>query len=60
MAKTKRTSQFARYIAPVIEAIRELGGSGRPDEVRVVVAAIWAFRMRSSLNRSQVESACAT
>src|SRR6476619_5564384 len=37
--KTKRTSsQFARYVGPVIEAIRELGGSGRPDEVRAVIA----------------------
>jgi restriction system protein len=38
-AKTKKTSsQFARYIGPVIQAIRELGGSGRPDEVRAVIA----------------------
>jgi restriction system protein len=37
--KSKRTSsQFARYVGPVIEAIRELGGSGRPDEVRAVIA----------------------
>ena len=33
--KTKKvTSQFARYLGPVMAAIRELGGSGRPDEVR--------------------------
>ncbi|NOT45579.1 MAG: restriction endonuclease [Acidobacteria bacterium] len=39
MARTKNpTSQFARFIGPVIQAIRELGGSGRPDEVRSVVA----------------------
>lgn len=38
-AKNKKTSsQFARYIGPVIRAIRELGGSGRPDEVRGVIA----------------------
>jgi restriction system protein len=38
-AKNKKTSsQFARYIGPVIQAIRELGGSGRPDEVRAVIA----------------------
>jgi len=38
-AKNKKTSsQFARYLGPVIEAIRELGGSGRPDEVRAVIA----------------------
>jgi len=30
--------QFSRYIGPVVEAIRELGGSGRPDEVRSVIA----------------------
>ena len=38
--KNKKTvsSQFARYIGPVLQAIRELGGSGRPDEVRMVIA----------------------
>lgn len=37
--KTKvPSSQFARYIGPVLRAIRELGGSGRPDEVRSVIA----------------------
>ena len=35
---TKPASQFARYIGPVLAAIRELGGSGRPDEVRTVIA----------------------
>jgi restriction system protein len=34
----KPASQFARYIEPVLQAIRELGGSGRPDEVRTVIA----------------------
>jgi restriction system protein len=34
----KSAPQFTRYIGPVIEAIRELGGSGRPDEVRAVIA----------------------
>ena len=39
MAKNKKvSSQFARYIGPVLDAIRELGGSGRPDEVRSVIA----------------------
>ena len=39
MASTKKvSSQFARYLGPVIEAVRELGGSGRPDEVRAVIA----------------------
>jgi len=37
--KTKKVaSQFARYIGPVIAALRELGGSGRPDEVRAAIA----------------------
>jgi restriction system protein len=37
--KSKKTaSQFARYIGPVLQAIKELGGSGRPDEVRTVIA----------------------
>ena len=34
----KTSSQFARHIGPVLQAIRELGGSGRPDEVRAVIA----------------------
>jgi len=37
-AKNQRTSQFTKYMGPVVAAIRELGGSGRPDEVRAVVA----------------------
>ncbi len=38
-AKKQRTlAQFAKYVGPVIEAIRELGDSGRPDEVRAVIA----------------------
>jgi restriction system protein len=38
-SKSKRpASQFARYIGPVLQAIREPGGSGRPDEVRTVIA----------------------
>ena len=38
VAKNKPASQFAKYIGPVVSAIRELGGSGRPGEVRAVVA----------------------
>lgn len=38
VTKNKAPSQFTRYIGPVVNAIRELGGSGRPDEVRAVVA----------------------
>lgn len=34
----KSARQFVTYIGPVIEAVRELGGSGRPDEVRDLVA----------------------
>jgi restriction system protein len=36
--KEQPSAQFTRYLGPVIEAIRELGGSGRPDEVRAVIA----------------------
>jgi len=32
------TSAFVKYIGPVVDALRELGGSGRPDEVREVIA----------------------
>ncbi len=35
---TARGPQFVRYFAPVIEALKELGGSGRPSEVREVIA----------------------
>jgi restriction system protein len=39
ISKNRKTAaQFARYIGPVLQAIRELGGSGRPDEVRTVIA----------------------
>lgn len=38
LSKNKKSSQFAKYIGPVIQAIRELGGSGRPDEVRALIA----------------------
>lgn len=38
VAHTKPLPHFTRYIGPVVAAIRELGGSGRPDEVRAVVA----------------------
>src|SRR5437762_3479119 len=29
--------QFVRYFGPVIEALKELGGSGRPREVRDII-----------------------
>ncbi len=37
MAKSKSplgAPQFVRYFAPVVEALQQLGGSGRPEEVR--------------------------
>jgi restriction system protein len=30
--------QFVKYFGPVLDALHELGGSGRPDEVRSVIA----------------------
>ena len=30
--------QFVKYFGPVLEALKQLGGSGRPDEVRSVIA----------------------
>ena len=35
--------RFVRYFAPVIAALRDLGGSGSPDEVRAKVAATLAI-----------------
>lgn len=34
----KRGPQFVRYFSPVLEALKELGGSGRPSEVTDLVA----------------------
>ncbi len=31
-------SQFMNYMGPIVDALRDLGGSGRPDEVRELVA----------------------
>ncbi len=30
--------QFVKYFGPVLDALEQLGGSGRPDEVRSVIA----------------------
>ena len=30
--------QFVKYVGPVLDALHSLGGSGRPDEVRTVIA----------------------
>src|SRR5258708_3574276 len=39
MAKdSSRAPQFVKYFGPVLEALEQLGGSGRPDEVRSVIA----------------------
>ncbi len=38
LAMKSKGPQFVRYFAPVIEALKELGGSGRPAEVRDVIA----------------------
>jgi len=37
MAKAKQ-AEFSRYLGPVLDALRELGGSGRPKEVQDRVA----------------------
>jgi restriction system protein len=43
MAKTKQSpiegAQFVRYFGPLLDALRELGGSGSPDEVVERIAA---------------------
>lgn len=50
MAKQRDSApEFVKYIGPVITALRELGGSGRPDEVRGTIAR--------SLNISEEEQA---
>jgi restriction system protein len=36
--KKSSGSQFAKYMGPTIDALRDLGGSGRPEEVRELVA----------------------
>lgn len=38
MTRQRKASRFARFIVPVIEALKELGGSGRPNEVVELVA----------------------
>ncbi len=34
----KRKSEFVRWMGPVLDALRELGGSGKPREVLDLVA----------------------
>lgn len=39
MAKAPSSApQFVKYFGPVLEALDQLGGSGRPDEVRSIIA----------------------
>jgi restriction system protein len=38
--------RFVRYFAPIIEVLKDLGGSGRPDEVRGLVASRLAISER--------------
>lgn len=38
MADFSGAPQFVRYLGPVLEALQQLGGSGRPDEVRSIIA----------------------
>lgn len=35
---TKRESEFIKWMGPILEALRELGGSGRPREVALLIA----------------------
>lgn len=37
-SKQHRGVRFVRYFGPVLDALRELGGSGRPQEVKDVIA----------------------
>ncbi len=40
--------QFVRYFGPVLQALEQLGGSGRPDEVRSIIAQrLQAVRIRT-------------
>jgi len=39
MAKPVQSApQFVKYVGPVLDALQRLGGSGRPDEVRTLIA----------------------
>jgi len=42
-AKALSGPNFVRYIGPVLTALKRLGGSGRPAEVREIVAEILAL-----------------
>ena len=50
MSKNRDTAPgFVRFFGPVLAALEELGGSGRPDEVRATIA--------KALNLSEAEQA---
>ena len=52
----KRQSQFVQWMGPILEAIRELGGSGKPREVCDLIAersAITDKRLEESLKSGQ-------
>ena len=38
MSKSKKGSRFIRFLSPLLEALKELGGSGQPSEVKGVIA----------------------
>lgn len=39
MAKdSSNAPQFVKYVGPVLDALQRLGGSGRPDEMRSLIA----------------------
>ena len=40
MSRVSRGPKFVQFFGPVIQALKELGGSGRPTEVVEVVARI--------------------
>lgn len=54
-SKTKLSApQFVRYFGPVIEAVQQLGGSGRPEEVRTRIAQ--ALRLSDQEQTDQMAS----
>ena len=38
MTRTKQGAQFLRFAIPIIDTLKELGGSGRPAEVEDLIA----------------------
>ena len=50
--------KFVQYFFPVIEALKELGGSGRPSEVRDVIAKKMLLDVLTSLPAEGFERLC--